>query len=140
MVATNLEAGSIVLAGPKGDVALVWTGPNQERGLPPGRYRLRTTRVERLKGKEHWFLSSTGPPGKAFDVEAGKTTRIEVPATVHFKPVVRRHGAKLQLGFSIVAGDGRGLSVYRDDRRVPVRYKVLDEDGRELVAGRMNYG
>ena len=134
-VASDLAAGSIILQGTKGDVAVVWKAGEKDRArtLPAGAYRLRTTRIEREKDGEHWFLSSTSPPGLVVVVEPGKTATIDVKDEVHFKGRVRAHGGKVHLGFGITGADGRGLSVYRNDKRVAVTYRVLAE-------GAMNYG
>ena len=101
-----------------------------------------TTRVERRRGEEHWFLSSTGPDGKSLRLLAGTTERIEVADTVHFRATAKPdgRGGGLALGFSLQAADGRGLSVYRQDRRVPVSFEVLADDGAVLGSGTMNYG
>jgi hypothetical protein len=53
---------------------------------------------------------------------------------------VQRKKGRLQLGFGIQGADGRGLSVYRNDKRVPVTYKLLARKGRVLASGGMNYG
>jgi hypothetical protein len=45
----------------------------------------------------------------------------------------------LTLGFGITTKDKRGLSVYRDGKRVPVIYKVFDKKGKVLAQGTMNY-
>ncbi len=140
LVETNLEKGSIILAGDKGDFALVWKGKKGSRSLLPGGYRLKTTRIARTKGKGHWFLSQTGPPLPPQQLEPGKTIRIDVGDSVHFTPSVKREKGRLQLGFGIRGADGRGLSVYRNDKRVPVTYKLLSRDGRVVASGKMNYG
>ncbi|MFI5403436.1 MAG: hypothetical protein ACHQ1G_10895 [Planctomycetota bacterium] len=101
---------------------------------PPGTYRVRTTRILR----ENFLVSSTGRPEPSHTV--GEKTELKLDETVHFKCHAKRKGAKLQLGFSITAADGRGLSVYKDDRRVPVTYKVLAKDGSVLAEGKMTYG
>ena len=44
------------------------------------------------------------------------------------------------LGFGITDAHKRGLSIYRNDRRVVVTYKMFAKDGRVLKSGRMNYG
>jgi len=139
-VTSSLKEGSILLAGPKGDVVLVWRGREEARSLAPGTYRLRTTRVGRTDGKAWWLLSSTGAPGRALEVKEGGEVAIEVGDTVHFDAKVKRAGDRLQLGFTIQGRDGRGLSVYRNDRRVPVTYEVLDAAGAVLAAGTMTYG
>jgi hypothetical protein len=120
-------------------VTLVWQ-KGGVRALPAGIYRVRTTRVEREKGGVHWFLSATSQPREQYTVKAGRAVRIAFDDTVHFEPRIRRQGDRMQLGFTIKAADGRGLSVYKNDRRVPVTYKVLAKKGAVLASGTMNYG
>jgi hypothetical protein len=138
-ITASFKTGSVGLAGPDGDVTLVWK-KGGVRALPAGTYRVRTTRVEREKGDVHWFLSSTSPPREPITVKAGGTVRVAVGDTVHFQPRIRRKDDRMQLGFAIKGADGRGLSVYKNDRRVPVTYKVLAKDGKVLASGTMNYG
>jgi hypothetical protein len=138
-VVASFRTGSVVLAGPNSDVTLVWR-EGGTRALSAGTYRVRTTRIERRKKGVHWFLSSTSPPRERITVKVDHTARIEVGATVHFKCRVRRQGDRMQLGFAITGADGRGLSIYKNDRRVPVAYQVLGKDGRVLASGTMNYG
>jgi len=121
----------------------VWKTEDEDRArtLPSGTYRLRTVRIEKERDGTHWFLSSTGPPGEALAVEAGKTARLDVKAEVHFEAVARRQReGGVQLGFSIRGADGRGMSIYRDDRRVAVSYSLRAEDGSVVAEGTMNYG
>lgn len=141
-VKSDLGAGSIILAGPDGDVTLSWAAADEarERLLPAGTYRLRTTRSERSQGDEHWFVSSTGPAGKPRRFAAGAVETIKVDDSVRFEGRAKRESGELQLNFMIAAADGRGLSVYRDDRRVDVGYEVLDRKGGVLATGTMNYG
>jgi hypothetical protein len=139
-LAAAFETGSVVLSGRGGDVQLVWTKEKRTWSLPPGAYRLRTSRVEREKDGEHWFLSSCGPPNKPFALEA-KEHRLDPGDTVHFQGMFRGWKQdRLVLGFAIRGADGRGLSIYRQDRRVPVTFEVLDKSGDVLEQGRMNYG
>lgn len=139
LVTASFETGSVVLAGPAGDVTLAWSKGGR-RALPAGTYRVRTTRVEREQGGVHWFLSSTSPPREKITVKEGRTVRIEAGAVVRFTPRIRQKDDRMQLGFAIRGTDGRGLSVYKNDRRVPVTYKVLAKDGQVLASGTMNYG
>ena len=88
----------------------------------------------------HWFLSSTSPPRESITIKAGRTVRVEVDDAVHFTCRARRKDDRMQLGFAIKGADGRGLSVYKNDRRVPVTYKVLAKDGKVMASGTMNYG
>lgn len=142
LVETDLVAGSLVLEGKEGPVTLLWRGGEESRvrGLEPGAWRLRGARVERMEGKEHWFLSSTGPPGPPVDLPAGKATRFEVGDEVRFEGHAARKGKGLHLGFSLRDAAGRGVSVYREDRRVEVAWRALDGKGGVLAEGPMTYG
>ncbi|MHC4470905.1 MAG: hypothetical protein ACYS99_08060 [Planctomycetota bacterium] len=144
LISTGMASGSIILAGAEGRVTLVWKAGEKDRAraLPPGAYRLLTTRVERRMDDVHWFLSSTGPAarGKLFELKAGETTRIDVDEAVHFKGRGRWKKGALRIGFAITAGDGRGLSVFKAGRRVPVTYEVLSPKGAVLTKGPARYG
>ena len=78
LLTTNIKAGSFVLASGDREFNLVWkTGDkNRKRALPQGDYRLRTIRVERMHKNAHWFLSSSGLPGKPRALKRSTTTRI----------------------------------------------------------------
>ncbi len=143
-IVKSSDAGSVVLAGRGGDEATIVWGPRQPQArITSGRYTVRTTRIERQKGDEHWFLSSCGPAGhkkRKIKLKRGENT-FKLGDTVHFEGMVRGwHGGRLQLGFAIRGKDHRGLSVYRQDKRVPVTFKVLDRKGNVLSEGPMNYG
>ncbi len=145
-VEPTFGAGSVVLA--RGDrlFTLVWsskdTAKTRRRALPAGEYRVRTTRIEGQKDGAWWFLSSTGPAGEGRKVRVTKrdATKFSIADTVVFEAIVRQHRGKMMLGFSIAGTDGRGLSVYRDGKRVPVAYKILGKKGKTLAQGTMNYG
>jgi len=141
-VEANLEAGSITLAGPSGPVALVWKAGEKDRGraLPPGAYRPWTVRVERMQGEEHWFLSSTGAPGKPVEAVAGRALRLTAGDEVRIQARARRDRHGLDIGFGLTDSEGRGISVYRDDRRVSVAFRVLSMEGKALAEGTMTYG
>ena len=141
-VEPDFAAGSVILQ--RGDrlVSLVWSGKDKDRrrALPVGEYLLRTTRLEREKKGVWWFLSSTGPAKKKVRITNRSGDRLSIDDVVRFRGRVTRRGRELQLGFAITGTDGRGLSVYRAGRRVPVSYEILDGKGKVLARGRMNYG
>ena len=141
-VTSNLETGSIILAGPKGDVAIHWKKGDEDRsrGLPPGNYRLRTVRIEREHKGVHWFLSATSQPRKPIEFESDEKVKLDVADTVHFKGKVKRMGRKLQLNFGLQSETHQGLSIYENGKRVPVTYKLLSAKGKVLATGKMNYG
>ena len=143
-VESPVAVGSIVLAGPKGPVTVVWKPGEKDRtrALPPGTYRLRSTKVERRKDGVHWFLSSSGPLERArkIEVAASETTRIDVEDAVHFKGGAKWKDGALELVIGLMAGDKRGLSIFKAGRRVPVGYQVLSEKGAVLASGTARYG
>ncbi len=57
-----------------------------------------------------------------------------------FTAHAKRHRGVLQLGFDLKDEGGRGISVYRKDRRIDVRWRLLGKDGMEIAAGGMTYG
>ncbi len=145
-VTASFETGSAVLSGPDGEVTLAWDAKTTEYALASGKYRIRTTRIVR----ENWLISSAGAPEPSLTVplcarpaghfDVAETARLTIDETVRFEGHAKRNGKKLQLGFSISASDRRGLTVYKDDKRVPVTYKVLAKDGEVLAEGTMTYG
>jgi hypothetical protein len=88
---------------------------------------------------DHWFVSSTGPAGKPRRLGA-RESRLHVDPTIHVEARVQRKGDRLQLGLAIRGADKRGRTIYRDDRRVTVTYKLLARNGDVLTTGTMNYG
>lgn len=142
LVTAPFDAGTITLAGPDGDVTLLWNHGEgtQARGIPAGAYRLRTTRVELAQGKKIWFISSTGAARDVRDYKQGATTSLPFPSQVHFTCRAKRKGKALSLGMGIKDASGQGLSIYRGSKRLTVGYAVLDAKGKELATGTMNFG
>ena len=142
IVEPGFAAGSITLQ--RGDrlFSLVWTAKDKDRrrALPEGEYSLRTTRLEREQQGKWWFISSSGPAKQTIRVQARPVTKLSIGDVVRFHGTAKRRRGKLQLGFSITGEDVRGLSVYRDGKRVPVSFRVLDRGGKVLAHGPMNYG
>ncbi|MDH3590920.1 MAG: hypothetical protein OER88_03525 [Planctomycetota bacterium] len=135
-------AGSVVLQRGDRFVTLVWSKDEKDRrrALPAGAYQIKTTRIVRENGDGWWFLSSTGPARAKVSVEETSGATLDIGDTVHFKAMAKAHGKKLQLGFGITGRDGRGLSVYKNGKRVPVRYKLVNKNGKTIGGGAMNYG
>jgi len=138
-ITTDVAAAQLILIG-SGRPVTVRVGNGKKAPVPEGRFLLRTVRVQREKDGVAWFTSSTGPGGKPTRVRAGETTKVNLDPTVHFEAQAKRDKGELRLGFAIRGADGRGLSIYRDWKRVSIRYEVLDASGKALAGGRMNYG
>ena len=141
-VEPDFKAGSVILLRGDRHVTLVWSKDdrNRRRALEPGEYKVRTTRLESEQDGVHWFLSSTGPATKSLRVAKRGATKLSIDGEVHFKARADRKRKHLNLGFGLMTGDHRGLSIYRGGKRVPVTYKVLDRKGRVLQRGAMTYG
>ncbi len=39
-----------------------------------------------------------------------------------------------------ITGQKAGLTIYKAGKRIPIRYRLVDSEGTELAAGKMNYG
>jgi hypothetical protein len=123
-----------VLANDNGLITLVWDPKGPAPGAPPGTYRVRSTRITR----GNWIISASAGPEPVLTVK--DKAELKVDETVRFEGLAKRRGGKLQLGFNIKGTDGRGLSVYKDGKRVPVTYRVLAKDGAVVAEGTMAYG
>jgi hypothetical protein len=112
------------------------------RGVPPGTWRWRSTRIERAKDGEPWFLSSCQGRGAEIRLEAGgdPPTRLLAEGKAFLKASAKRDRGAIQVGFDLKDEGGYGISVYRGDRRIEVRWRLLGKDGKEISAGTMNYG
>lgn len=141
-VEPSFGAGSAVLAGSAGEVRLAWANGEAERArsIAPGAWRLRNTWLERSGDGVAWFLSHSGPPGDAMEARAGEPLRIEVEELVRFAGRVRLEGRTLVLEFGVTGDRGRGASVWRDGKRVPVTYRAFAKGGEEIASGTANYG
>jgi len=142
LVEAPFKAGTLTLQGAAGEVTLIWApGEGQQtRGVPPGDYRVRTTREERMQKGVRWFVSSTGPVGAAQTLAKAKTTHLPFEGRVHFGGRAVRKRDVLSLGMQIQDADGHGLSIYRKSKRIEIRYVVKDKRGKRLAEGKMNYG
>ena len=100
-----------------------------------------------------WFLSTTSPGYRPLVIEGGKEVRVPLDPTVYLtlrSPLV---GSTIRAQMCLLGktganrhGSGRhvksqvGLSIYRDGKRLPIGYRVLDQGGRVITSGTMAYG
>jgi hypothetical protein len=139
----GFERGAALLRDPGGKVwRLSWeepeaAGADRRRALPAGSYELVGYRLIRAdQAGVAWHVSATGPNGRAIEVAAGKEARLELNPTI-------RIGKRLQgkrLAVEVRGEEKMGLSIYRDGRRVPIAFRLLDERGREVDSGKIEYG
>lgn len=141
-VAPEFTAGSTVLQ--RGDrlITLVWRkgDEDKQRSLPAGEYTVRTTRVEGEKDGKWWFLSSSGPGAAKVIVEDDNTTKFAANNVVLLSAKAMQKGKQIRLALGIGGADKRGISIYREGKRIPVTYRLLDKEGKTLAEGAMNYG
>ena len=111
------------------------------RALRPGTYKLTGYRILRRDDTgQEWFVSAIAPKGiRRIVIRPGRVQRIAIDPSITF-------GAKgnAKDGFMIqapITGQHHaGISIYRDGKRIPMRYTVTGVDGKELESGKMNYG
>lgn len=145
----GFERGALILRGPRGVVVrLSWEAEaadgaessDERRALPAGSYDLVGYRIlERGEDGSLWHVSASAPKGKpirVLEVEAGATSSVDVDGTVHVK---RRLGAS-QIGMGIQGEGEAGLSIYKDGKRIPIRFELRDHAGGVVAEGRMRYG
>lgn len=107
------------------------------RTLPAGEYTLLGFRiVDRSRKGEVWHLSGSGLKLRKFTVPASGELKLAVGSSLSVKQ--RFDGASA--GMEIRGADGAGVSIYKNGRRIPIGYRVLDDQGQELARGKMNYG
>ena len=144
----SLPAGqeaAVLLQGQDGELLrLSWeqregaaASTDRRRALPVGSYRIRGVRiVDRSREGEVWHTSASGHRLGHLEVEAGQLQALELDPTVQLSKSLRRGRAAM----SINRPGGAGLSIYKDGRRVPIGYRLVDAAGRAVASGRMRYG
>lgn len=137
----GFDRSSVLLRTGEGKfVRLDWeAGGGAEKSivLAPGTYQIRGYRILR-RGKDgaDWFIS--GIPPKPIDVlvQSGRTLTLLSDDTI----VIASKNASGNLGMEIRGLQRSGVSIYRDGKRIPISYELLDAAGKVVESGRMNYG
>ena len=141
-VEPSFEAGSVVLK--KGDKLLrvVWHAGTQDRRrvVPAGKHGVYEFRIERTTQRTHWFLASSGPPYQKVEVAAKGRTSLVISDALTCTTQAKRVGQELRFSFGMRAATGHGITVFKNFLRVPVTYRILDKQGKEIAAGKMDYG
>lgn len=104
-----------------------------------GSYKIRNMRaVRKDKAGAAWVLSTTKPSGVPLEITKSEETTLTFDPKVQFELRARR----LQGGLNINAGmsvNGAGATVFKDGEKVPVKYKIISKDGKELNSGTLTY-
>ncbi len=112
------------------------------RALPAGKYTLTEYRIVRRDSQgRRWFIAANSVKGiRQLVVHAGQKQRVELSDVIHMQCSTRPGKMGVMIGAAIL-GEGRsGLSIYREDRRIPMHYVVRNGQGEILAAGPMRYG
>lgn len=130
---SNLEEGEVFLKKESQVYRLVWTKEEKarQRALGAGQYTLLGFRA--LKGK--WFLSTAGGKDK-FNLKAGEVTKLVLDLSVKVEFKAKRKGDSYFLGMGIQGDRGKGVSLYREGKRIRVGYRFTPGG----ASGSMNYG
>ncbi len=146
---SNVRDGSLFLKNASGEVTrLAWKAgkAGELRALPPGNYTLVGYRIVRKDDEGvNWFISAISPKGiRKLAVKPGK------PLMVAIKPEIRvackgRAGGPKAKGVLAVQGGFQGehhsgLTIYREGKRIPLRFTISNHTGEEIETGKMGYG
>ena len=132
------ERIQVVLANAAGTHSLEFAAGATQSKLA-GAFRLRSVRFAKHDGKRAWMLSTTAAPKKRIRLSSDKARVIKGDAALDFTGRVQRKPRELFLGFGLACRK-RGVTIYRDGRRVPITYTIRNREGAKLRGGRMNYG
>lgn len=114
----------------------------RQRALGAGVYTIIGYRViRRDKVGRKWFVSATAPRGiRKFAVVAGKQKTLAIDELVTIDCSARRTKMGLRILVTVFGEIESGLSIYREGRRIPIEYRVLDAAGGVIARGGMEYG
>jgi hypothetical protein len=140
-VTSNITNGDLFLVDAEGKAfRLSWqdgaSDKPEARVLPAGEYSLRTYRIARKQQGQDWHLSATAPKIQKVEVLEGKSVAIKVRHQITITSNVQGRMGTM----NIIGAPKVGLSIYRDQKRIPIDYRVLDADGKPLATGAMRYG
>ena len=109
---------------------------NRTRSLPAGVYRLRTYRICGQKNGESWHISGTAPTVRKITVRAGENVAVDIDERITLKKRIGKRSVSVGIG-----GDkGVGLTIYREQKRIDMGYRLMNRANDKLAAGSMRYG
>ena len=120
---------------------LAWKKDEKERRrpVPAGTYYVRRYVASRDDPKTgEWTIMATGV-GRAVEVKAGQETKVTLDLDVTFEAQPGRKGAKAVIGGRFTGDREMGLSVFKNNRRLEVGWKVMDGK-QDVAAGGCAYG
>lgn len=138
----------MLLCGPGGKkIRLVWQKtkekvPDQRRAVPPGKYLVLHYTLSRQDDKGNkWFLSGTGHRIRQFVVHKRHKTMVSMSDSIQLKPHVKlKDDGMLHVGVAVWGEHHCGLTIYKDGKRIPIRFRVTDRNNRQIASGALKYG
>jgi len=141
-ITPGFERGALILRNAEGRFyRLSWEaaqpGADRRRALPAGKYALAGYRlVSSDSSGKTWHVSATAPSMRELELASGQETRLEIDPTIRLDR--RLNGDSVQVS---VQGEARsGLSMYKEGKRIPLGFELLDHAGKKLADGKINYG
>lgn len=154
-VAPSFDEGALVLKNESGEYfRLEWPRTDRaaskktdrpvavvRRPLPPGKYTMTNYRVARRdKDGREWFISATGKNIRQIEVVAGQTQRLDLKLEIGMNCRAKPTASGVDVQAMIMGEHHAGLTIYRDGKRMPMEFVIVDSDGKELASGPMSYG
>ena len=145
-VTSTIEHGELFLH-PKGDkqtwYRLRWAQDDEDRArpLPPGTYAV--TGYRQLKTAEDgkpWIWSTASAGYRQIEVKAGETAHVEVRDWIGLNTRALFKKGKHRVGLLFLAEQKLGNTLYRNGKRIAIRWQCLDAQGEVLADGPMRYG
>jgi hypothetical protein len=146
LLSPSFAEGSLLLKDPAGKYArLIWNrddakAADRRRGVVPGSYQLTGYHiVRRDKQDKEWFLWVNLRAGRALDIKAGE---LSVPAddTITINCKTKRTPDGLDIHAIVMADHHAGVTMYKEGKRIPIRYRVTSKNNQALAAGALDYG
>lgn len=135
----NFRRGAALMRGPDGRLLrLSWDEPTGERrrALPAGRYELLGYRLVAESAGATWHVSASGMKNVTLDFAPGGTHVLSIDPTVRLEERVQSDGLQV----AVLGHERAGLSLYKDGKRVPMRYRRVDHAGQVQSEGKVDYG
>lgn len=108
------------------------------RAVPAGKYRvLGIHAIDRSRRDQVWHLSTSGRRLGTLEVTEGEEVPYELDRTVHIEGALQE-GKRISV--SVRHTSGAGLTLYRDGRRIPMSYRLVDRRKKTLRSGKITYG
>jgi hypothetical protein len=113
---------------------------DRRRALPPGQYTLTAYWLVRRDQGIDWFLAGSSRNIRQITVQAGESQPVALEERINLVWKARAGSGTVNVQAGISGEPHCGLSIYRDGKRIPLRFRITDAQGKELASGRLDYG